>query len=97
MAFIMRLLALFALLAAAAASTASSSSALERMEARMKAMEAELEKYRNMVASAGGERTAPEPEPTAMLEVDAEGRQGTQAPDSEDPTIQCQTICKFVR
>ena len=79
------------------AASSASTTTLEAMEARMKAMEAELQKYRNMVASAGGERREPDPQPTAMLEVDATQGNGAAAPDSEDPTIQCQTICKFVR
>ena len=48
-------------------------------------MRAELAKYRKAIESAGGERVA---EPESFMEV---------AEESEDPSIQCQTICKFVR
>ena len=58
---------------------------LQELREQNELMRAELAKYRKAIESAGGERVA---EPESFMEV---------AEESEDPSIQCQTICKFVR
>ena len=59
---------------------------LNELREQNELMRAELAKYREAIQTAGGERRAVEQE--SFMEVEE---------DSEDPSIQCQTICKFVR
>ena len=58
---------------------------LQELREQNELMRAELSKYRQAIETAGGQRVA---EPESFMEVSEE---------SEDPSIQCQTICKFVR
>ena len=58
---------------------------LQELREQNEVMGAELAKYREAIQSAGGQRVA---EPESFMEV---------AEESEDPSIQCQTICKFVK
>ena len=86
-----RFATLFALLCAVVVALASAhvdhevARQLQELRERNELMRAELAKYRKAIESAGGERVA---EPESFMEV---------AEESEDPSIQCQTICKFVR
>ena len=86
-----RFATLFALLCAVVVALASAhvdhevAKQLQELREQNELMRAELAKYRKAIESAGGERVA---EPESFMEV---------AEESEDPSIQCQTICKFVR
>ena len=86
-----RFATLFALLCAVVVALASAhvdhevARQLQELREQNELMRAELAKYRKAIESAGGERVA---EPESFMEV---------AEESEDPSIQCQTICKFVR
>ena len=86
-----RVATLFALLCAVVVALASAhvdhevARQLQELREQNELMRAELAKYRKAIESAGGERVA---EPESFMEV---------AEESEDPSIQCQTICKFVR
>ena len=86
-----RFATLFALLCAVVVALASAhvdhevARQLQELREQNELMRAELAKYRKAIETAGGERVA---EPESFMEV---------AEESEDPSIQCQTICKFVR
>ena len=86
-----RFATLFALLCAVVVALASAhvdhevAKQLQELREQNELMRSELAKYRKAIESAGGERVA---EPESFMEV---------AEESEDPSIQCQTICKFVR
>ena len=86
-----RFATLFALLCAVVVALASAhvdhevARQLQELREQNELMRAELAKYRKAIESAGGERVA---EPESFMEVSEE---------SEDLSIQCQTICKFVR
>ena len=86
-----RFATLFALLCAVVVALASAhvdhevARQLQELREQNELMRAELAKYRKAIETAGGERVA---EPESFMEV---------AEESEDPSIRCQTICKFVR
>ena len=67
---------------------------LAQLRQENKEMRAVLDDYRQKVLTAGGPRVQDEkdeqnqPQETSFAEVDE---------STDDPTIQCQTICKFVR
>jgi|TARA_B110000208_G_C11448387_1_gene313578 hypothetical protein len=66
---------------------------LAQLRQENKEMRAVLDDYRQKVLTAGGPRVQEkdeqnQPQETSFAEVDE---------STDDPTIQCQTICKFVR
>lgn len=61
---------------------------LAQLQKEHAAMKTEMMEYRELVRKTGGERNQVEEKPTSFAEVDE---------SSDDPTIQCQTVCKFVK